>query len=79
MDLFHCPVCLFQTGQADGPYSLSRLSNHVLVRPLEKQSSIGVRSGLFDLNQLALNELVADTDDILFQAMHNNNNICIAH
>jgi len=47
-DLLHCPVCLFQTGQADGPFSrsclpvpsvrdwpfsLSRLSRYVLVRP----------------------------------------------
>ena len=24
-DLFHCPVCLFQTGQADGPFSRSCL------------------------------------------------------
>ena len=24
-DLFHCPVCLFQTGQTDWPFSLSRL------------------------------------------------------
>ena len=25
MDLFHCPICLFQTGQADGPFSTSCL------------------------------------------------------
>jgi len=33
----------------------------------------GVHSGLCDLNQLALNELITDTDDkLFFQAMYNN-------
>ena len=36
----------------------------------------GVRSGLCDLNQLALNEVISDTDDkLFFQAMYNNSRV----
>ena len=30
-----CPVCQIQMGQADWPFSLSRLSRHVLGRPFK--------------------------------------------
>jgi len=40
---------------------------------LEAHIRRGVRSGLCDQNQLALNELIANIDDkLFFQAMYNN-------